>query len=89
MITIEKEVTLKDVVKIKVDVQDLIDNLTPREAMETVLLIDKAMESWPFTIELVANLLDIMNAYNEEICNEEQVTQKFVAQLKLAMENFL
>jgi biotin synthase-related radical SAM superfamily protein len=85
---IEKEVTLTEIVKIKVDVQDLIDSLTSQEAMETVLLIDKAMESWPFTIELVTNLLDVMNKYNYEIYNEE-TTQEFVKQLKLAVENFL
>lgn len=80
-------------VSIEIDVEveqaDLINAIwTKEDAKKLIIDIDNLISDWRFTVDVLTEILDTLNYYQDEVNNNEAITEDFVNQLRLAMENF-
>lgn len=76
-------------VEVEVNQLDLINTVwTKEDAKKLITDIDNLINDWNFTVEVLTEILDTLNYYQDEVNNNEAITEDFVNQLRLAMENF-
>lgn len=81
---IEKEVIETFCISAEVKLIDIIDSISNEEdALNIILRIDKVVESWPFTLNVITELLKIVNTYSEEI-REDCECEDLLQQMRIA-----